>query len=60
MQLFTALLCIDEMIEHRSREEKTHEKQNSDGSKKSEIDEIVEAMQNPNPRTHFYTSSGEN
>ena len=48
----------DGMIEHRLREEKTHEKQNSDGTKKSEIDEIVEAMQNPNPRTHFYTSSG--
>ena len=37
----------DEMIGHRSREEKTFEKHNNDGNKKSEIDEIVEAMQNP-------------
>ena len=48
----------DEMNGHQSREEKTFEKHNNDGNKKSEIDEIVEAMQNPNPRNHFYSSSG--
>ena len=48
----------DEIIENRSREEKTFEKQNNDATKKSEIDVIVEAMQTPNPTTHFYTSSG--